>query len=117
MLGELGRAQGFRVNVLPPVNVGSERISSTRIRASLARGDMRDVNLCLGRPFRIFAAPIDLRHVEVLPTQALPPPGRYPVWVCGALNEARLPDGPAPGVIELNTAVEACDRLAIEFVE
>ncbi len=131
-LAELGREQGFEVNVLPPVNVGPERISSTRIRQSLARGDLRDVNLCLGRPFRVIGNRLDARHAQVPPDHALPPPGIYPVWICNAPNEADLtlihqPDHTADDiadgvraasahVIRLAEPIDPCERVEIDFV-
>jgi riboflavin kinase/FMN adenylyltransferase len=116
-LRRLGGARGFRVNVLPPVNVGADRISSTRIRNALARGDLRDVNLCLGRPFRVIGRWLDRKWVELPPQHALPPPGRYPAWVCGALNEARLPGGERANIIELAAEVDPCPSVAIDFVD
>ena len=135
-LAGLGRERGFEVNVLPPVNVGPDRISSTRIRESLARGDLRDVNLCLGRPFRVIGKWLDAHHVQVPPHHALPPPGAYPVWICQTLNEAEvlsvgqvsnLPDlvtqlnlGQVTHlpytVIRLFGPIPACDRVEIDFV-
>lgn len=132
-LAELGRARGFEVNVLPPVNVGPERISSTRIRQSLARGDLRDVNLCLGRPFRVSGKWLDAHHAQVPAHHALPPPGVYPVWICDAPNEADLtmirergwqpPDqmtdtgaDRAPHIIRLAEPIGPCERVEIDFV-
>jgi len=141
-LAELGRERGFEVNVLPPVNVGPERISSTRIRQSLARGDLRDVNLCLGRPFRVIGKWLDARHAQVPPHHALPPPGIYPVWICDAPNEADLTmirqrgwhppdhaardiadgihaadaDADAIRVIRLAEPIHFCERVEIDFV-
>ncbi|MCS7061372.1 MAG: FAD synthetase family protein [Anaerolineae bacterium] len=122
-LTELGRQHGFEVNVLPPVNVGPERISSTRIRQSLARGDIRDVNLCLGRPFRVIGTWVDDHHVLAPADHALPPPGTYPVWICRSLNQADLLPARQPGnlcpsdsLIHLADAVAACERVEIDFV-
>lgn len=136
-LAKLGREFGFEVNMLPQVNVGQERISSTRIRQSLARGDLRDVNFCLGRPFRVIGKWLDARHVQVPPHHALPPPGVYPAWICDAPNEADLTmigqrgwhppdsshDDTADGisavgahVIRLAEPIHPCERVEIDFV-
>ncbi|HUP29602.1 MAG TPA: bifunctional riboflavin kinase/FAD synthetase [Usitatibacter sp.] len=48
-----GRALGFEVAVLPAVADGAERISSTRVRAALAAGQLADAAKLLGRPYSI----------------------------------------------------------------
>ncbi len=48
-----GRALGFEVEVLPTVSVGGERVSSTRVRESLAAGDFAAAQRLLGRPYGI----------------------------------------------------------------
>lgn len=46
-----GAADGFEVEVVPPVLVGSERASSSAIRAALASGDFPQAERLLGRPY------------------------------------------------------------------
>ena len=46
-----GAADGFEVQVVPPVLVGSERASSSAIRAALASGDFPQAERLLGRPY------------------------------------------------------------------
>jgi riboflavin kinase/FMN adenylyltransferase len=48
-----GESLGFRVVEVPPVVVGGERVSSSRIREALARGDARAAAALLGRPYCI----------------------------------------------------------------
>ena len=43
----------FETRVLPLVEVDGETVSSTRIRAHVAAGDMRDARRCLGAPFMV----------------------------------------------------------------
>jgi riboflavin kinase/FMN adenylyltransferase len=71
---------GVRVDVLAPVYHGGERISSTRIRAFIAEGDVRAAVSMLGYPYRILlrgggkkggAARSEL-------TQVVPKAGSYP---------------------------------------
>jgi riboflavin kinase / FMN adenylyltransferase len=50
-LREIGRERGFAVDVVPPVQVGSDPISSTRIRQAVAEGDLRSAADGLGRPY------------------------------------------------------------------
>jgi riboflavin kinase/FMN adenylyltransferase len=53
LLLTMGRAQGFAVEDLHTVTHGDERVSSTRIREALARGDLELARHMLGRPYRI----------------------------------------------------------------
>ena len=52
-LAAAGRRLGFEVEVLPAVEAGGERVSSTRIREALARGDFESAARLLGRPYAI----------------------------------------------------------------
>lgn len=53
-LRRLGREKGFTVCLMEElVTWQGERVSSSRIRQALARGDIEEVNGCLGRPFRV----------------------------------------------------------------
>lgn len=53
MLRDVGERLGFDVVVSSAVFVGAEMVSSTRVRRSLAAGDVSDVTACLGRPFSV----------------------------------------------------------------
>lgn len=48
-----GAEAGVHVEACSPVEAGGSIVSSTRIRAALARGDVADAALCLGRPYRL----------------------------------------------------------------
>lgn len=50
-LASLMSANGRSAAIMPPVNLGGEPVSSTRIRAALAEGDMALANSLLGRNF------------------------------------------------------------------
>ncbi len=50
-LASLMESHGRSAAILPPVNLGGEPVSSTRIRAALAEGDMSLANSLLGRNF------------------------------------------------------------------
>ena len=50
---ELGSRLGFDVEVLEPVQIGAEAISSSRIRAALAEGDVERAARGLGRPYSL----------------------------------------------------------------
>ncbi len=53
VLGALGQTYGFRVEVLPPITVGGEPVSSSRIRRAVAAGLVEDAAVLLGRPYTI----------------------------------------------------------------
>lgn len=53
LLAELGEAHGFTVNPVPAVLLGSERISSTAIRAALEAGELERAAAMLGRPYTV----------------------------------------------------------------
>jgi riboflavin kinase/FMN adenylyltransferase len=53
LLEALGSEAGFAVESLATVACDGERVSSTRIREALQRGDLTHANHCLGRPYRI----------------------------------------------------------------
>jgi riboflavin kinase/FMN adenylyltransferase len=52
-LAELGVEQGFTVSTVAPVQIGGARVSSSRVRALVAAGDVEQAALLLGRYTRI----------------------------------------------------------------
>lgn len=48
-----GLAHGFEVTVVPPVELGGERVSSTAIRSALAAGDLGKAKAMLGRDYSL----------------------------------------------------------------
>ncbi|MES9874270.1 MAG: bifunctional riboflavin kinase/FAD synthetase [Candidatus Sedimenticola sp. 6PFRAG7] len=120
MLREVGHGHGFEVENMNTYAVGEERVSSTRIREALARGDLKMAEHNLGRPYRICGrvahghargrtigfptANIDL-HRKVSPVH-----GVYAVTVLG------LDDQPLPGVANIGNrpTVEGDDRYLLE---
>jgi riboflavin kinase/FMN adenylyltransferase len=55
-LARVAPTLGMRVVFVPEVQVGGRDVSSTRIRESLARGDVEDAMRCLGRAYGIRGA-------------------------------------------------------------
>jgi riboflavin kinase/FMN adenylyltransferase len=53
VLRRLGQSQGFDADIVPPLLVDGERVSSSRIRALLAAGDFDGAARLLGRRFTI----------------------------------------------------------------
>jgi riboflavin kinase/FMN adenylyltransferase len=52
-LQAMGVERGYTVHSIEPVLLDGQPVSSSRIRAALRTGDMRQVNTCLGRPFQL----------------------------------------------------------------
>jgi riboflavin kinase / FMN adenylyltransferase len=53
LLRRLGEELGFEAHAVPAVELGGERISSTRIRRAVAEGRMEDAAEMLGRPYSL----------------------------------------------------------------
>jgi riboflavin kinase/FMN adenylyltransferase len=120
-LKEQGTQYGFRVNIITPVSAADQEVSSTRIRAALARGDVREAALCLGRPFRVTGALADAGGVRVPEQHDMPAPGAYEVLLCGAPNRIRIADGEQARMVCLEhparCGAEAGDSIEIDFLE
>lgn len=107
LLREAGERLGFEVEIVPPVMVDGERVSSSRIREALARGDLRQAERWLGRPYsmigrvvrgeqlgrRLGYATANLR----IERRVSPLAGIFAVKVHGVSSEA------LPGVASLGT--------------
>lgn len=53
LLKEIGKTFNFRVIIIPPIKIHNEIVSSTKIRESVAKGDMDRVFSLLGRHYSI----------------------------------------------------------------
>ena len=96
----LGQEMGFIVEVVPPVVLDGQVISSSAVRLALAQGDMGTVEKLFGRPFSLSGQVVtgDRRgrvlgfptaNLDVEPEQALPSDG---VYVTAAhINHESLP--------------------------
>ncbi len=89
LMGELAKEFGFEFVEASPVTVGSDFVSSSRIRKLVEGGDLEEAEECLGRPYSILApvvhgvgrgkglgyptANLDVRD------RVMPPEGVYPV--------------------------------------
>jgi FAD synthase len=120
-LKEQGTQYGFKVNVVTPVSAADQEVSSTRIRAALARGDVREAALCLGRPFRVTGALMEAGGVRVPEQHDMPAPGAYQVLLCGTPNRISIRNAENAWVICLEHPVycgaEAGDTIEIDFLE
>jgi riboflavin kinase/FMN adenylyltransferase len=116
-LAELGREHGFAVDVVPPVTVGEQTVSSSAIRRMLAAGDVGQAARLLGRPHVLVGkvragdrrgARIGFPTANVLPRGGmLPPDGVYAVRV-GIGDEA--PRRPAVANLGINPTFGAAAR-------
>jgi riboflavin kinase / FMN adenylyltransferase len=63
MLQQAGQRLGFAVDVVEPVQVDGERVSSSRIREALARGDLAQAERWLGRPYAMSGRVVEGAHL------------------------------------------------------
>jgi riboflavin kinase/FMN adenylyltransferase len=88
LLARLGEERGFEVDELPLIEVQGEAVSSSRVRAAVASGDVALARLLLGRPFeyegivvrgddRGAALGFPTANVEIDASLAHPPRGVY----------------------------------------
>ncbi|HZF26297.1 MAG TPA: bifunctional riboflavin kinase/FAD synthetase [Steroidobacteraceae bacterium] len=107
LLQKLSPQLGFGVDVVEPVLIEGERVSSSAIRAALARGDLKHAARLLGRPYAMHGKVIrgeGLGRKLGFPTanmrvhrRASPLDGIFAVRVRG------IGPSPAPGVASLGT--------------
>jgi riboflavin kinase/FMN adenylyltransferase len=62
-LGAGGERFGFTVDVVPPVMVDGERVSSSGVRAALGRGDLAHAERWLGRPYSMIGRVVHGSHL------------------------------------------------------
>jgi riboflavin kinase/FMN adenylyltransferase len=106
LLAKLGRKMGFKATIVKPAICEEKPVSSTRIRAEIKRGNLKEAAAMLGRPFSVLGTVIHGRAVGRkigFPTanldfhsEALPPCG---IYAARAMVDGRLRDG----VINLGT--------------
>lgn len=116
-----GRAKGFSVVAHALVTIGEEPVTSTRIRALIAAGDVEAAAGLLGRPHRLYGEVVhgrgEGRRVLGIPTAnlvvdryaALPAPGVYAgvVEVDGVLFPAGVSAGRPPTFPDAEEYLEA----------
>ena len=106
-LAAAGQELRFEVDVVPPVTVAGERVSSSGVRSALARADFEQVRRWLGRPYsmtgRVVAGNRLGRNLGYptanlqIERRRVPLQGIFAVRVHGAA------DAPLPGVASLGT--------------
>lgn len=98
VLQRLGRELGYGVSVMRPILIEGEVVSSSRIRAALREGDVRQARKLLGYTYRVRGAivPGDGRGRTIgIPTANLDVPGdrilpRVGVYACLVCAEGRV---------------------------
>jgi riboflavin kinase / FMN adenylyltransferase len=107
MLAQAGARLGFEVDVLPPVMLDGERISSSGVRAALACGDFARARCLLGRPWSMRARVMQGRGLGRdlgFPTANLAlERRRAPVAGIFAVRVAGVASAPLAGVASLGT--------------
>jgi riboflavin kinase/FMN adenylyltransferase len=118
VLGQLTQAAGITLDVVPPVEVGGEIVSSSRIRALISAGDVATAGQLLSAPYRIRGMvthgagrggkigfpTANLQGIDTL----LPKPGVYAGRACvqSILYPAAINLGPNPTFGESTLKVE-----------
>lgn len=106
-LHELGDLHGFEVVTHPLVHVCGEPVTSTRIRGLVAKGDVVEATVLLGRPHRLRGTVVHGRgagrtlgaptaNLDVDARFALPAPGVYAAWA--TLDGGRYPAAVSVGI-------------------
>jgi riboflavin kinase/FMN adenylyltransferase len=107
----LAAHHGVQVHIAPLVDLGAERISSSRIRQALQKADLETAKALLGRPYSLTGRVVQGQQIGRtigfptanlhLPAEKLlPQTGVYSVWVEGAPH----PSAPrVAGVMNLGT--------------
>ncbi|MBE9157546.1 bifunctional riboflavin kinase/FAD synthetase [Nodosilinea sp. LEGE 06152] len=110
-LKTLAARHGVQVHIAPLTCLGTERISSSRIRQALATADLETVRALLGRPYSLTGRVVQGQQLGrtlgfptanlLLPVDKfLPQTGVYSVWVQGA---TQTPYPLVPAVMNLGT--------------
>ncbi|MFW5866457.1 MAG: riboflavin biosynthesis protein RibF [Armatimonadota bacterium] len=136
LLQTLGAELGFDVEIVRPLIVGDDRVSSTRIRNLLDAGSVHEAGALLGRPYAIYAPVVSgqglgselgfpTANLSIPPEKILPHDGVF-AGLCGEVREgdyqvvkqsrpAAINVGVAPTVrgdervVEVHLVEEQCD--------
>jgi len=119
-LRRVGQEMDFTVDVVPPVMINGEVVSSTAIRQALADGDMRRVNMLAGRPFSLRGEIVTgagrgvglgfpTANLDIKPAQALPVDGVYAsrAYIDGKIYQSMTNIGQCPTFGGCDRTVEA----------
>jgi riboflavin kinase/FMN adenylyltransferase len=90
-LQRLGHERGFEVRVIEPVVWQGKIVHSSRVRQAVRRGDVREANGCLGRPYQLSGVVVHGRgrgrdigvptaNLSTPPSRLIPASGVYACW-------------------------------------
>jgi len=117
VLAAAGTRLGFEVDVLAPVMLDGERVSSSGVRAALACGDFERARRWLGRPWSMRGRVMPGRRLGRdlgFPTANLPlERRRAPVAGIFAVRVHGVGSGPLPGVASLGTRPTVAGDVAL----
>jgi len=127
LLRRLGEELGFGVETVPPVIVGGERVSSTRVRELLAEGKASEAGALLGRPYALCAPVVPGRglatelgfptaNLQVPREKVLPRDGVY-AGLCGVVREGDLSEMEQPRAAAINVGLAPTVRGDERIVE
>jgi riboflavin kinase/FMN adenylyltransferase len=112
LLARLGRTMGFAVHVLPALRWQGGAVSSSRIRAALAEGDVKAARAMLGRPFALYGRLGAEGWLDAEPGCLLPGPGIYEGTLGGQGVRVLVGDG-----VRLLGGVETPGFARVELLE
>ncbi|MBD3292706.1 MAG: riboflavin biosynthesis protein RibF [Armatimonadia bacterium] len=116
LLRSLGDAHGFEVEIVKPLIVGDDRVSSTRIRNLLDAGQCHEAGALLGRPYAIYAPVVSGQGLGTklgyptanmsIPTEKILPHDGVYAGMCGQVHEGDYSsvDQPRPAAINVGLA-------------
>ena len=112
-LKEAGKRYNFTADVVPPITLGGETVSSTLIRSCIDSGEMQKAGALLGRPYELRGEVVHGREIGRTmnlptanivppPSRQLPPRGVYiaQVWTDGVWHTAVTNIGSNPTVAQ-----------------
>jgi riboflavin kinase/FMN adenylyltransferase len=105
-LEQSGAKMGFAVEIVPPVTVLGERVSSTNVRSALARGDLEAAERLLGRRYHATGRIVrgeQLGRKLGFATANLRLHWSFPLWGIFAVRAARDGGPMQPGVASVGT--------------
>ena len=101
-----GAAHGFAVEIVPPVTLFDERVSSTGVREALARGDLARARSLMGRRYHASGRVVrgaQLGRTLGYATANLRLRRSFPLWGIFAVFAARAGQPALPGVASVGT--------------
>lgn len=123
MLRDIARGLGAEVDIVDPVLVGGERVSSSLIRSELARGRTDRANAMLGRPYTLDLRAVEREYsgttIKLLPRArgyVLPRNGQYAARILTANGSRETTVVVYSNGIKLERTDDTADAQFLEFI-